>query len=197
MYKYRLKENPINIGDKSIRNDIESTITNVDPLTGSITWDIKKLPNIQNVFKNFKNLNSSLIKLSEDTEDEFVDEINEEIRDLFNKYRTYIRNNYKDKYNPQIKETSTSGGAGGYLGKFKKKIKENTNPKQENWQQLRINAFDELEQRSLNIRKKLKQAKLKTISYYNQNPNSWEVLYGTDLIGDYFNDIDVLLTTEN
>ncbi len=63
----------------------------------------------------------------------------------------------------------------------------------EKFQQKRIQAFDELEARLLDIKKYLRQSKLATQKFYNTNPESFEVVYGTDLVGDYFNDIESLL----
>lgn len=64
------------------------------------------------------------------------------------------------------------------------------------FQQQRIKDFDELESRLDILRKKLRQGKLSTIKYYRQNPNSYSVVYGTDMINDYFNDIEELLTQD-
>ena len=44
--------------------------------------------------------------------------------------------------------------------------------------------------------KPLRQAKIKTIKYYRQNPKSYAVVKGTDLIKDYIKDIETLLTNE-
>ena len=64
------------------------------------------------------------------------------------------------------------------------------------FQQQRIKDFDELESRLDVLKKKLRQGKLSTIKYYNQNPKSYSVVYGTDMINDYFNDIEELLTQD-
>ncbi|MDB4378164.1 hypothetical protein N9Z41_00190 [bacterium] len=64
------------------------------------------------------------------------------------------------------------------------------------WQQERIDAFDTLEARLENIKKLLRQGKLETHKYYRENPNSYAVVKGTDLIGDYINDIEILLKGE-
>lgn len=64
------------------------------------------------------------------------------------------------------------------------------------FQQKRINDFVELQERLKVINKKLAQAKLATDKYYRENPKSYAVVYGTDLINDYFNDIDTLLTQD-
>jgi hypothetical protein len=64
---------------------------------------------------------------------------------------------------------------------------------QEKWQQSRINAFDNLESRLDNLKKLLRQGKIETIKYYRENPDSYSVVLGTDLINEYFNDIETLL----
>lgn len=65
----------------------------------------------------------------------------------------------------------------------------------EKFQQERIEAFDILESRLEDIKKLLRQGKIETIKYYRENPKSYGVVIGTDLIGDYFNDIETLLKT--
>ena len=60
---------------------------------------------------------------------------------------------------------------------------------QEKW----INAFDEIEKRLDAIKKPLRLAKIDTIKYYRDNPNSFSVVTGTDLINDYISDIETLL----
>jgi excinuclease ABC subunit A len=47
------------------------------------------------------------------------------------------------------------------------------------------------------IRKLLRLGKIETIKYYRENPDSYGVVKGTDLINDYFNDIETLLQPEN
>lgn len=60
----------------------------------------------------------------------------------------------------------------------------------------RIMAFDALESRLEDIKKTLRQAKIETIRYYRENPKSYAVDKPTDLIGDYINDIEILLKSE-
>ena len=71
-------------------------------------------------------------------------------------------------------------------------VKEQEN-KVELFQKERIEAFDNLESRLDNLKKLLRQGKIKTIKYYRENPGSFDVFIGTDLIGDYFKDIETLL----
>jgi hypothetical protein len=50
-------------------------------------------------------------------------------------------------------------------------------------------GFDRVEDLLGQINPLLKDAKLETEKYYQQNPQSYGVVYGTDLIVDYLNDI--------
>jgi len=60
--------------------------------------------------------------------------------------------------------------------------------KLEVFQQGRIDAFDEIENKLDDLRKKLRQAKIQTVKYYRQDePKSYSVVYGTDLITIQFN----------
>ena len=44
------------------------------------------------------------------------------------------------------------------------------------------------------LKKLLRQAKIATVKYYRQDePKSYSVVYGTDLIKDYIKDIETLL----
>ena len=71
-------------------------------------------------------------------------------------------------------------------------VKEQEN-KTEQFQKERIEAFDKLENKLDDIKKLLRQGKIKTIKYYRENQESFGVFIGTDLIGDYFKDIETLL----
>jgi hypothetical protein len=53
----------------------------------------------------------------------------------------------------------------------------------------RILGFDELETKLNELLPLLQQAKHETMDYYRQNPNSFSVVYGTDLANDYVNDL--------
>ena len=57
------------------------------------------------------------------------------------------------------------------------------------YQQERMLGFDRVEDLLGQINPLLKDAKLETEKYYQQNPQSYGVVYGTDLIVDYLNDI--------
>ena len=65
--------------------------------------------------------------------------------------------------------------------------------KVEKFQQNRIKKFDQLENQLGILKKLLRQGKIDTIKYYRENPQSFDVVIGTDLISDYFKDIFTLL----
>ena len=75
---------------------------------------------------------------------------------------------------------------------YKGNIKENED-KASKFHEERIEAFDKLESRFEDIKKSIKLAKIETIKYYRNNPESFAVVIGTDMINDYFNDIKTLL----
>lgn len=53
----------------------------------------------------------------------------------------------------------------------------------------RLEGFDILEKKLNELIPLLQQAKHKTMDYYRANPESWSVLYGTDLAQEYLNDL--------
>jgi len=75
---------------------------------------------------------------------------------------------------------------------YNRNIKENED-KASKFHTERIEAFDKLEARFEDIKKAIKLGKIETIKYYRDNPESFAVVIGTDMINDYFNDIETLL----
>jgi len=249
-FKYKLPERKV--GDVGIDKGIKSTVKNINPETGTISWDIEYVPAFDSVYKEFDELRQAIAKLDQKTDDKIVDDIAAKIKSEFNRYRTHIRKNYPDSYKKVANEASmtNSGGATftpgtgaqyatpkafskkgkkqngatkyilkkfGYKlapsipnrpskaitykqvmekdSMYKYKLTEAEN-NVEIFQQQRIQDFDELEKRLDTLRKKLRQGKLSTQKYYRENPKSYSVVYGTDMINDYFNDIEELLTQD-
>ena len=79
---------------------------------------------------------------------------------------------------------------------YKYKLKEQEEDQVKKFHEERIMAFDTLESRLENIKKGLRQAKIETIKYYRENPSSYAIVVGTDLIGEFINDIETLLKSE-
>jgi polyhydroxyalkanoate synthesis regulator phasin len=250
-FKYKLPERKV--GDVNVDSGIKSTVKDINPETGTISWDIEYVPAFDSVYKEFDELRKAIAQLDQKTDDSTVDDIATKIKAEFNRYRTHIRKNYPEAYKKfQTNEVSmtNSGGATftpgtgaqyatpraftkkgkkqndatkyilkkfGYKlapsipnrkskaidykqvmeegNMYKYKLTEAENDV-EVFQQQRIQDFSELERRLDTLRKKLRQAKLSTQRYYNENPKSYAVVYGTDMINDYFNDIETLLTQD-
>jgi len=117
-YKYKLKEEPFNVGDTDVRGGVKTTITDLDPETGAVTWDVKNVPAIDSTFKEFKELRRFITQLARDTEDTVIDDLADQISKIFNQYRTHIRKKYPKSYKrvneEDVDEMSMSGGAGAY-----------------------------------------------------------------------------------
>ena len=79
---------------------------------------------------------------------------------------------------------------------YKYRIKEQGDNALNQFHDQRIMAFDSIETRLEDIKKLLRQGKIETIAYYRENPTSYTVVKGTDLINDYINDIEILLKGE-
>ena len=117
-FKYKLKEEPFNVGDTDVRGGVKTTITDLDPETGAVTWDVKNVPAIDSTFKEFKELRTFMTQLARDTEDTVIDDLADQISKIFNQYRTHIRKKYPKSYKrvneEDVDEMSMSGGAGAY-----------------------------------------------------------------------------------
>lgn len=79
-----------------------------------------------------------------------------------------------------------------FFNMYKYKITEQ-DEKVEQYQQKRIDAFDEIETRLDNIKKLLRQGKIETVKVYRDQPTTFAVVKPTDLINDFLNDIETLL----
>jgi len=76
--------------------------------------------------------------------------------------------------------------------KYKLNLKER-DEKRSQIQEKRNAAFQEIEKRLNALYPKIDKAKDETIAYYQDKPESYSVVYATDLILDYLKDIDKLL----
>ena len=76
------------------------------------------------------------------------------------------------------------------------KYKLNLNERDEKraqFQEKRIQSFQEIEKRLNSLYPLINKAKDETIAYYQDKPESYSVVYATDLILDYIKDIENLL----
>ena len=109
MYKYKLKE--IEVGDTEIRKGVKSTVTDIDPETGAISWDVADAADFSSTYKALKKAKDfldTLEKTGNAKDDPAIDQFAEEIANLFNAFRTHVRKNYPKEYErvSRLKETT-------------------------------------------------------------------------------------------
>lgn len=78
---------------------------------------------------------------------------------------------------------------------YKYKLKEQPS-KSKIFHQERIDAFDSLEEKLVDVLRNIRKGKVETIKYYKNNPESFSVAYPTDLINSYLDDINNILTQD-
>ena len=88
----------VEVGDTKTSKGVKYTVTDIDPQTGKISWDIDYVPAFDSVYKEFDDLRKVIAKLDQKTDDEVVDDIAGKIKSEFNRYRTHIRKNYPEAY---------------------------------------------------------------------------------------------------
>jgi hypothetical protein len=277
--KYKLKEAPqppaikgAKVGDVKISGGIKSTVTNIDPETGRISWDVDYIPNVGKLVNDVNQLTNTSKDVAVKTKDDpkFRDIYND-AKLLRNKIRTHVRNNYPEEYRKAVgvaeeivDEISTSAAGGSYLTpyafrlkgskpndkaykeveegigahlgpgptasedgvkdnayvkQFKYKLvpkdkqgnyvqkgsglevknlfKEEAGQTPKQFHQERMSGFDRVGDLLGQINPLLNDAKRETEEFYKENPESYGVVYGTDLVVDYLNDIlDILKDKE-
>ena len=277
--KYKLKEAPqppaikgAKVGDVKISGGIKSTVTNIDPETGRISWDVDYIPNVEKLVNDVNQLTNTSKDVAVKTKDDpkFRDIYND-AKLLRNKIRTHVRNNYPEEYRKAVgvaeeivDEISTSAAGGSYLTpyafrlkgskpndkaykeveegigahlgpgptasedgvkdnayvkQFKYKLvpkdkqgnyvqkgsglevknlfKEEAGQTPKQFHQERMSGFDRVGDLLGQINPLLNDAKRETEEFYKENPESYGVVYGTDLVVDYLNDIlDILKDKE-
>ena len=111
MYRFKLKE--IEVGDTEIRGGKKSTVTDIDPETGAISWDIADTADFSSTYKALqkaKDFLDTLEKEGKAKDDTTIDKFSEQIADLFNEFRTHVRKEYPKEYErvSRLKETALS-----------------------------------------------------------------------------------------
>jgi len=280
MYRFKLKE--IEVGDTEIRGGKKSTVTDIDPETGAISWDVADVADFTSTYKALqqaKQFLDTLEKTGKSKDDTSIDQFAEEIANLFNSFRTHVRKNYPKEYErvSRLKEdlevdvqlqpseeelkVTIPGDFKDNKGEFavedelKKqnkdfqsfkvkdiKLKEgeieeeegigyltprafNKNKKSKgapsiyyyklgykpvpkikpkgfevkqlfeynDFQQKRINVFNEIEDKINNILPMLSNAKNETAEFYNENPGSYAIVVPTDYILEILDEVELKL----
>jgi len=104
------------IGDKKTKNGIETTVTNIDPETGQITWSVEYAPDYLKLFKEVTEMLETAKDIAQATGDPFFKDHYNDVRKLRNQLRTYLRNNKAEEYEriKGLKEMSNTGGSASF-----------------------------------------------------------------------------------
>ena len=95
-YKKYIQDNPL-----LKEADVEFTDQEYDPTTRSLSATVKYNPNFQKAYDDLEDAKKSIEAVASKSElidDAQLKRIKELVRDAFNKYRTHLRNNYRDEY---------------------------------------------------------------------------------------------------
>ena len=141
MYRFKLKE--IEVGDVEVKSGKQSTVTDIDDTTGTITWDVEDVADFSSTYKELeqaKNFLRDLEQTGKAKDDIALDKLDDELSNIFNKFRTHIRKNYPEEYERVLR------------------LKESVNEQSEQWTQLDV----------ININKSLRLA-LKTFNNLVRN----------------------------
>tara|TARA_R100000482_G_scaffold124750_1_gene78819 strand:- start:989 stop:1654 length:666 start_codon:yes stop_codon:yes gene_type:complete len=109
----------------------KSVVTNINPETGAVRWEIIQLPGFETLYDELDDLVDISKRVYVKTKDDKkFREFYEEARKLRNKVRTHLRNEYPDEYKnitriaeEDVDEISTSSGAGAYLTPYAFRLK--------------------------------------------------------------------------
>lgn len=104
------------IGDTEVKGGIQTTVTNIDPETGQITWDVEYSADYQKLFKDITDLMKTAKEVADITGEAFFKDHYLDIRKRRNELRTYLRNNKAKEY-ARIKgldEMSSTGGSASF-----------------------------------------------------------------------------------
>ena len=104
------------VGDKKKEGGIVTTITNIDPETGQITWDVDYDADYLKLFKEITEMLETAKQVAQVTNEPFFKDYYEDIHKRRNALRTYLRNNKTEEYAriKSMNETSTTGGTASF-----------------------------------------------------------------------------------
>jgi len=104
------------IGDTEVKGGIKTTVTNIDPETGQITWDVDYAANYKKLFKDITDLMKTAKEVADATGEPFFKDHYNDIRKRRNELRTYLRNNKAEEYKriKSMNEMSATGGSANF-----------------------------------------------------------------------------------
>lgn len=107
----------IELGDVTVKGGIKSTVTDIDPNTGAVTWDVEYAADYLKLYQQVQQLFQTVDKAARQSNAEpFIKDWGKDVRQLRNSLRTYLRNNKADEYArvKNMKEQMATGGSAAF-----------------------------------------------------------------------------------
>jgi len=109
--------NEFKVGDVSVKGGIKSTVTDVDPQTGAVEWDVEYAADYLKLYQQVQQLFKTVDKAARQSNAEpFIKDWGQDVRQLRNSLRTYLRNNKAEEYArvKNMEEQMTTGGTASF-----------------------------------------------------------------------------------
>jgi len=104
--------NEFKVGDVTVKGGIKSTVTDVDPNTGAVEWDVEYAADYLKLYQQVQQLFKTVDKAARQSNAEpFIKDWGQDVRQLRNSLRTYLRNNKSEEY-ARVKNTNEMATAG-------------------------------------------------------------------------------------
>jgi len=107
-------QNESKVGDVTVKGGIKTTITDIDPNSGAISWDVEYAADYLKLYQQVQQLFKTVEKASRQSNAEpFIKNWGQDVRQLRNSLRTYLRNNKAEEYSrvKNMNEMSATGGS--------------------------------------------------------------------------------------
>mgnify|MGYP003657315892 FL=1 len=104
------------VGDTEVKGGIQTTVTNINPETGQISWDVDYTADYKKLFNDITDLMKTAKEIADVTEEPFFRDHYLDIKKRRNELRTYLRNNKAKEYAriKGIDEDSATGGGNSF-----------------------------------------------------------------------------------
>jgi len=107
-------QNESKVGDVTVKGGIKTTVTDIDPNSGAISWDVEYAADYLKLYQQVQQLFKTVDKAARQSNAEpFIKDWGKEVRQLRNSLRTYLRNNKSEEYErvKGMNEMSATGGS--------------------------------------------------------------------------------------
>lgn len=101
------------VGDVKIEGGIKTTVTDINPRTGAVSWDVEYAADYLKLYQQVQQLFKTVEKAARQSNAEpFIKDWGKDVRQLRNSLRTYLRNNKSEEYE-RVKNMNEMSGTGG------------------------------------------------------------------------------------